>query len=433
MKKKVIAVLGAGPMGLATAFFLVKKGYKPIIYEADSKIGGMSASFNFSGEMLERFYHFHCVSDVKFLSVLDTLNLKKKLRWKKTKMGYWYKDLLQEWGTPIALLKFRGLSLFSKLRYAFHIYFCTKRKYADNLYKRKAIFWLIDNQGSEAYDVLWKQLFDFKFYSYKKTISAAWLWTRIRRIGTSRYNLFQEKLGYLIGGSSTLLNRMKVYIESRGGVFKLNQPVEKVIIKNNRVSGILVGGRFKKYDFVASTLPIPYIPKLIPSLPTETLRKFRAIKNIAVVCVVIKLNRKFTDNFWLNVSDKNMDIPGFIEYTNLRPLKYHYIYVPFYMPQSNKKYKDSNSIFIEKVKTYMMKINPLLVEKNFLSAHVNRYKYAQPICKTNFQKYIAPLKMPTAGLWIADTSSYFPFDRGISESFEVGEKIANEILYELSF
>jgi NADPH-dependent glutamate synthase beta subunit-like oxidoreductase len=41
--------IGAGPMGLAVAYQLVKDGYKPVVYEADDRIGGMTASFYFDG------------------------------------------------------------------------------------------------------------------------------------------------------------------------------------------------------------------------------------------------------------------------------------------------------------------------------------------------------------------------------------------------
>jgi len=46
---KKIAIIGAGPMGLAVAYQLVKDGYKPVVYEADDRIGGMTASFYFDG------------------------------------------------------------------------------------------------------------------------------------------------------------------------------------------------------------------------------------------------------------------------------------------------------------------------------------------------------------------------------------------------
>jgi NADPH-dependent glutamate synthase beta subunit-like oxidoreductase len=34
MKNKKIAVLGAGPMGLAVAYQLARDGYEPVIFEA---------------------------------------------------------------------------------------------------------------------------------------------------------------------------------------------------------------------------------------------------------------------------------------------------------------------------------------------------------------------------------------------------------------
>jgi len=42
-----IAVLGAGPMGLAVAYQLALDGHQPILYEADNRVGGMTATFDF--------------------------------------------------------------------------------------------------------------------------------------------------------------------------------------------------------------------------------------------------------------------------------------------------------------------------------------------------------------------------------------------------
>ena len=37
--KKSIAVLGAGPMGLAVAYQLARDGHRPVVFEADDRIG----------------------------------------------------------------------------------------------------------------------------------------------------------------------------------------------------------------------------------------------------------------------------------------------------------------------------------------------------------------------------------------------------------
>jgi protoporphyrinogen oxidase len=419
-----IAVLGAGPMGLAVAYQLVRDGHQPIVFEADDRVGGMTAAFDFGGLLIERYYHFHCVSDQDFLSTLNELGLADKMRWTGTKMGYWYQGKVQPWGNPTALLKFQGLGLGAKLRYGLHAFISAKRNDWRPLDKLEATSWIKRWVGTEAYDVLWRRLFDYKFYDYADRISAAWIWSRIRRVGRSRYDLWREKLGYLEGGSETLLQGLKRFIEARGGEIRLKSPVRQVLIESGKVTGVQMEDAVESFNKVVSTVPLPYVPKLMPGLPPEILDAFRAVRNIAVVCVIAKLSKRVTENFWLNTNDSDMDIPGFVEYSNLRPLAQHVIYVPFYMPGEHPKFKDSDHIFLEKVRRYIKKINSDLSDKDFIDMRASRYRYAQPICGPGYLNRLPPVALPVKGLWVADTSYYYPEDRGISESIGFGRRMA---------
>jgi protoporphyrinogen oxidase len=423
---KKVAVLGAGPMGLAVAYQLARDGHHPIVYEADDRIGGMTAAFDFSGLKIERYYHFHCISDHAFLNVLSELGLSEKMNWVPTKMGYWYLNQLQAWGNPIALLKFRGLGFVAKFRYGLHAFLSTKRDDWKPLDRVDAVRWIQRWVGPEAYEVLWRRLFDYKFYDYTSNLSAAWIWSRIRRIGRSRYNLFKEKLGYLEGGSETLLQGMHQDIIKNGGEVRLKSPVTKVVIENGAVIGVESRGGFEGFDTVISTIPLPYIPTVMPDLPTEILAQFRSVKNIAVVCVIVKLRQPLTENFWLNTNDPEMDIPGIVEYSNLRPLDYSIVYVPFYMPGEHPKFAEPDEAFLQKVRRYFKKINPTLVDEDFLDIRASRYRFAQPIGIPGYLETIPNAKLPIKGLWVADTSYYYPEDRGISESIDFGRKMAQD-------
>lgn len=421
-----IAVLGAGPMGLAVAYQLARDGHVPVVFEADDRVGGMTAAFDFSGLSIERYYHFHCISDHAFLAMLDELGLADRMRWVETKMGYWYQGRLQPWGNPIALLTFRGLGFMAKIRYGLHAFLSTKRNDWRPLDHVEATGWIRRWVGAEAYEVLWRKLFEYKFYEYAGNLSAAWIWSRIRRIGRSRYNLFKEKLGYLEGGSETLLQAMRADIERHGGEFRLRCPVSKVIIAQGRVTGVEVAGRVEAFDKVVSTIPLPYIPRVIPDLPPDVLQKFQSVKNIAVVCVIVKLRKALTENFWLNTNDPDMDIPGLVEYTNLRPLDHHVVYVPFYIPGEHPKFSESDQAFLDKVRRYLKKINPTLTDADFIDMRASRYRYAQPICDPGYLDNLPPIALPVGGLWVADTSYYYPEDRGISESIDFGRKMARD-------
>lgn len=421
---KNIAVLGAGPMGLAVAYQLALDGYRPVIFEADDRIGGMAAAFDFGGLKIERYYHFHCTSDGDFLEILQELGLGEKIRWVETKMGYWYQAKVQPWGNPLALLRFRGLGLIAKVRYGLHAFLCTRRNDWRPLDKVEATGWIRRWVGEEAYEVLWRRLFDYKFYNYGQNLSAAWIWSRVRRIGRSRYDLFREKLGYLEGGSETLLQAMKSAIEARGGIFRFETPVTKVEMSGDSVEGVRTKDGFERFDKVISTVPMPYVPKIMPDLPPHVLTALQSLKNIAVVCVIAKLRTRVTDNFWLNTNDPEMDIPGIVEYTNLRPLDDHIVYVPFYMPGDHPKFAEPDQAFLDKVRRYLQKINPALGDDDFIDMRASRYRHAQPICEPGYLDRLPPASLPIKGLWAADTSHYYPEDRGISESIGFGRNMA---------
>lgn len=411
-------------MGLAAAYHLTLDGHQVVLFEADDRVGGMAACFEFDGLKIERYYHFHHTSDHALLRILDELGISEKMRWVETQMGYWYQGQMQSWGTPIALLKFRGLSFGAKLRYGLHTFLSTRRKNWQPLDNLEAVAWIRRWVGEEAYEILWRRLFDYKFHDYATRISAAWIWSRIHRVGHSRSGWFRQKLGYLEGGSNTLMQALEATIKAGGGEVRLKSRVDRVVIEAGKVRGLEINGRLHSYRKVISTVPIPYVPRLMPDLFPDVLAKFQSVQNIAVVCVIVKLRKPLTENFWVNINDPEMEIAGLVEYTNLRPLDQYIVYVPFYLPGEHPKFADPDQSFINSVKLYIRKISPNLSQDDFLNICVNRYRHAQPICVPGYLSKLPPVALPVQGLWAADTSYYYPEDRSISKSIEFGREIA---------
>lgn len=421
---KKVAVIGAGAMGLACAYDLVKEGYQVDIYEQDDRIGGMSASFDFDGLKIERYYHFVCAPDYTLFDMMKELNIYDKLKWTETKMGFFYEGKLYKWGNPVHLLTFPKATLLDKLRYGFHVFLTSKKNNWDSLDNKNAVDWIRSNVGERAYEIFWRPLFDLKFYEYSSSISAAWIGTRLKRVGVSRKNIFTERMGYIEGGSETLLYELQKHIESKKGQVFLKQTVQTVSIENGKVQGLLVNGEHIAYDHVVSTVPLPYVPKLIPDLPVKAKNQIEKIDNIGVVCVILKLKHEISENFWMNINDKTIQIPGVIEYSNLNPLKHSILYVPFYLHANHPKYQESNASFLQEVVEYLKKLNPEFKEDWILAQHVHRYQYAQPVCPPEFMSMLPSMKTDVEGLYLADTSYYYPEDRSISESMRVGLELS---------
>ncbi len=422
-----IVVLGAGPMGLAAAHRAAGLGHEVDLIEADSKVGGMAAHFDFSDLSIERFYHFVCKSDEPTFALMEELGIGDTMRWIDTSMAYFTHGKVHKWGDPVSLLRFPYLTPIEKFRTAVQMFRATRARNFDAIENMTSRQWIEQGSGKSVYDKLWKRLQELKFYEYADEVSASWIATRIRRIGTSRKNLFQEQLGYIEGGSEALVEAIAADIRTRGGRIHLKTPARRVVTVDGRVTGVEAGEKMFEADAVISTVPTPLVNELVPDLPQSSKDMYAAIRNIGVVCVLFKLKRSVTLHFWLNIIDPDIEIPGIIEFSNLRPVADTVVYVPYYMPVTQPKWSWNNQQFIDESFAYIKRINGAVTDADLIDAKVGRLKHAQPICEPNFYAKIPAVKTPIGGLQVADTCYYYPEDRGIAESIRFGRQMAEDV------
>jgi protoporphyrinogen oxidase len=415
-------------MGLAAAYRAAVNGHSVEVFESAPEPGGMAGHFDFDGISLERFYHFVCKTDLPTFSLLAELGIGHKMRWRETSMGVLTQGKLFKWGDPLALLRFPHLTPLQKLRYGVFALVCARRNRWSAIEQESAREWIVRWCGAEIYNRLWKPLFQYKFYEYADNISASWIWTRIRRIARSRRDMFHEELGYIEGGSLTLVDALIEGIKVHGGTIHLGERAVRVLVESGRVTGIATGDGTVTADAVISTVPTPLVSSLVPDLPVEWKRRYEAIPNIGVICVIFKLRRSVSPHFWVNVSEQDIEIPGVIEFTNLRPLGQDaVVYVPYYMPVTNEKFSWPDELLLKEAFACLQRINPAIAESDIRATKVARLRYGQPVCEPGFAAKIPPVQTPITGLQIADTCFYYPEDRGIAESVRLGSAMASSL------
>jgi len=424
---KRIAVIGAGPMGLTLAYYL-RNWARPVVFEADAMPGGMSASFDFDGVLIEKYYHFINLPDKHLFRLLDELGLRAELRWTPTKMGFYRRGpvgpALQPWGGPIALLRLRDIPLVTRLRYGFHVFCCKFIKDLTPLDDLSAADWLRRWEGEAGYNTFWRFLFEKKFFELADPLSAAWIASRIRRVANSRQSLWRESLGYLEGGSASLINRLCSEIAAHGGEVRLGAPVSRLIPDNERGGGLICAqGREERFEAVVFTIPLPYLPGIAPGLPAPYLTLVRLVRNIGCACALFRLTRSLTENFWLNIDMPEWDIPGIIEYNNLRPMNRAHVYVPFYMPHTHPNWTAPDGNILAKARGYLRSVNPAAAASEE-AARLFKYEFAQPVCHPRFRHVLPPYETGARHVFAADTTHSFPEDRSINESVRIAGELA---------
>ena len=422
-----VVVIGAGIMGLAAAWEAVKNGHSVDVVEADTQAGGMAAHFDFGGVSIERFYHFVCKSDAPTFEMMAELGIGDKMRWRDTTMAYHMAGKLHKWGDPISLLTFPHLTFVEKIRTGLQMFLATRARSFESIEHLTSREWIERGSGKSVYTKMWKRLQELKFYEYADHVSASWIATRGRRIGTSRRSLFQEQLGYIEGGSQALVDALVHAIVLRGGRLHLATPAERVLASSGRVTGVRAGGKEFAADAVISTVPTPIVSTLVPDLPDADKARYDEIKNIGVICLLFKLKKSVSRHFWINIVEPDIEIPGIIEFSNLRPLPHTMVYVPYYMPYTQPKWAWSDSALISEAFGYIKRLNPAISDEDLLEARVGRLRFAQPVCGPDFYRMIPPIQTALEGLQVADTCYYYPEDRGIAESIRLGCTMAQAI------
>ncbi len=428
-----VGIIGGGPAGLALADDLSGSGMRPSLFEAAPELGGLARSFRFGDITIERYYHFICGADTGYFRVLKDLEMEDALCWQPTRMGFFYDDELYPFSSALDLLRFGGISFRDRLRYGLTTLYFSLIDDWRRLDLKRAEPWLISLLGREGYDATWYPLLAVKFPRVHHQISAAWVWHRVHRVAKSRKSLFhQERLGFLKGGTQTLINAFESRLRETGTEVATETPVRKILLEGNRAVGLeTAAGEVRRFDYVVSAVPLPVFLRMAPGgVHPDYFERLRTIGFIGVVCIVMRLKRPLTENFWTNVNNPRIPFNGFIEHTNLNPLTPDgstIVYVPYYLPESHERFRYSDQRLLDECLESLALVNPELRAEDVMDFAVSRDPYAQVICPVGFADTVPGHETPIDGLYLIESSQLYPSDRTISGTFDLAHNVARLI------
>jgi protoporphyrinogen oxidase len=427
-------VIGGGPAGLKAAHTLMKGGLDVTLLESGPILGGLASSFDVQGVRIEKYYHFICRGDDDLVDTLAELGLSGKLHWKSSRMAYFVDGRLYPFLTPLELMRFAPLTLAERVRAGIAVKLAQRMREED-LAPQKAIPWLRRMFGDHAYHVIWEPLMRFKFAEHAESISAAWIWARMVRLSRSRVSAWREELGYIEGGSQTVLDALGRDLAARGARVVTNASVEQIVMEGGRATSVRVGGETLPADLVISTVTMPRFRALAAQLPADYLDRLARIPTIGIFCLFLRLREPVTPFFWVNTHDPRVPFAGMIEYTNLNPVPElggdRILYVPQYLSPDDPRFAQDDDDVFRAYTDALALLHPAF-DRNWVKFHaLFRDRFAQPICLTDYRETTPRHATPAPNVFVTDSCQLHPHDRSISGSFGLGRVAATEALASL--
>lgn len=394
---------------MSAALYLARRGHEIVLFEREPRAGGLIGTCTLAGTRIERYYHFLCAGDHAYFRLARELGLGSKIRFKRTRTGFFHEGVSYPFTTPWDLLRFSPIPFSQRIRFGLFALEARMRKEWRQLDELRAKPWLVDRIGLRAYSVIWEPLLALKFGEFHEQISAAWVWHRLHRVARSH-----SRMGYLEGGSELLIDTLVEQVRANGGTLRTCEPAEEILFDGRQARGVRAGGVTTECDRVISTLPLPLTANLMPAAPEALVAPLRRVNYIGVVCVLMKLARPLTPYFWLNVNDRRASCNGIIEYTSLNPIARdagHIVYVPYYVPTSHPLYATPDADILQQSWECLRVIAPDLRASDLVAQQVFRDPYAQAICTSGFLDQLPSAHETIPGLHLLDSAFLYPEDR----------------------
>lgn len=420
-----IGIVGAGITGLTAAYDLAGQGHEVTVYEGRAYAGGLAAGFcDERWEWpLDRFYRHWFASDGDIIRLIRELGVCDRLFFPRPTTSIYVGGRIYPFDSALRVLKFTPIPLADRLRVGLTTLYLKLLRDWQSLESVSADAWLPRAVGKRAYQVLWRPMLISKFgqEDYQQ-VNMAWFW--------ARFHKRTPRLGYFVGGFQGFADLLVERIRALGGEVRLETPVQSIhYVAGDCLRLDTTAGAFEHERIIATCSPLEML-HLAPGLPSDYATKLKALKSMGALVLILALKQRLTDgHYWINIpAGEGLPFMGLVEHTNyISPEHYggdHIVYCGDYLPPEHPYFGYTKERLLETYLPGLIKINPDFRADWIRAAWMFTETYAQPIPTLHHSCNIPPLETSVPGLFLANMSQVYPWDRGTNYSVEMGRRVA---------
>jgi protoporphyrinogen oxidase len=309
-----VAVIGAGPAGLAAAYKLQTSGVPVTLFEASPQVGGMAKSFELWGQIVDLGPHRFFSSDPRvnkfWLESVDNeyvmVNRLTRIYYK----GKFYSYPIQ------ASNALRNLGVIEACKCVLSL---IKVKFLPKKDDSKFDSWVSNRFGERLFKIFFKSYTEKLWGIQTSELDAEFAVQRIKKLSLveaiigslstkrrKKHRTLVDEFAYPVLGAGHVYNKLAAKFISAGGELHLNAPVVEIKIGMNSVYIEAQSGLNGDFKHVISTMPLnTLISKIEAPIDIKEKSNLLKFRNTILVYLKVKGKNPFPDQ-WIYVHAQDL-------------------------------------------------------------------------------------------------------------------------------
>jgi protoporphyrinogen oxidase len=418
-------IVGGGLSGLGAYLEMENKFDNITLIEKENDLMGVLSSFEIDGYKIPKFYH-HLSDDMTF-NFFKESGLGNRIAEKKVRFGFFiekynkFSDL-----SKLKLLFFKPFTLHDKIKFGtmgLKLIFTSDD--IRRLDKISAEEWMNKNVTPHAARFFGDLIEGHKFPIPFSQVSAAWLYERFK-LEIGRF----KALGYPKGreGWDAIADYATKKVK---GDIRIGTTIKKIVVENGYATRVVTDSdeiEINKSDLVVCSLPSTIIPKIVQGVPEDINKKFESIEYAANISLVIGIEEKLTDFYWINTIG-NYPFGTIIDQNNLYgEFPWRVFYISTYCNKDDPQLKMSEE---ELFNYYMKYFERIFKNKKILWHRVFRTLYGGAIEKVGLFDMM-PTNEEFKNLKFAGQYTTYPYERSTGRTVMSGRDAVRKFLNQVN-
>jgi protoporphyrinogen oxidase len=406
VEKQKVAVIGAGPAGLAAAYQLAKAGIEVEVFEAGPSVGGMSKTITLWNQRVDLGPHHFVSKDKRVVDLwLDMVGQDYSVVNRLTRILY--KNRFYYYPLNLSnVLRNLGVceSILCVLSYM-------RQRFIPEAQDDSFEDWVISKFGKRLFQIF------FKAYSEKlwgiscQDLDADFAVQRIKQLSlfeAIKHALFQGKgnthkslvsqFAYPHAGAGVVYEKMTTYIDGQGGQVNCNTPVKGILLENNRAVGIAFeDGREQRYDHVISSMPLTTLVMTLSDSPAHVKAAASSLMFRNTILVYLNVNAVdlFPDN-WLYVHSNNLKMGRITNFRNWVPHLYgeektSILVLEYWCFNDDPIWSEADEVLIAQA-SQEVRTTGLIQDAEILDGYVHRLHRCYPVYDRGYKERLRPVE-----------------------------------------